>query len=314
MTTFRETVGEEVRFRIPPDSLCPCGSETPVFSCCLTGSGFKKFPAVTSPPPPATGISLPTCYAAPLADCSLKLSREHYVSECLLNELNRNNDLRVSGLRWQEAGKEKVLSPNALTSKILCDRHNSALSPLDAIAVSLFSAFHEVGAAGGGRQLLQVFSGHDMERWLLKILCGLVYSRNLFITDETDVPIPRHWLQILFGNSDFPEGQGIYVCTLPGHQFEGPCGLKLQAIANSAGLSGIGVWVCGYELILSMSGFPSRTFDGRTVAYRPLELYATGPAFEKSIIFSWQGTADLGTLFIEIGGTQLSAAPGTAPP
>jgi hypothetical protein len=303
VTSFRKTVDGEVRFSISPDSSCPCGSRVPASSCCLTGSGFKKLPGPTSPPLPATGIALPACYAASLDDCSLKLSREHFVSESLLDELNRDNDLRVSGLKWQEAGQEKVLSPKALASKILCDRHNSALSSLDAIAARLFGAFNEERASGSGRQLLHLFSGHDLERWLLKILCGLVYSGNFQTGDRAEVPIPEEWLQILFGYADFPEGQGLYVCTVSGHRFEGPYGLRLQAIAGSTGLSGLGVWVCGYELILSMSGFPSRIFDGRTVAYRPLELYTIGQEFEKSIILSWQGMADLGTLSLDISRT-----------
>lgn len=193
---------------------------------------------MTSPPPPVTGLSLLGCYAAPLGDCSSKLSREHFVSESLLDDLNRDDDLRVSGLRWQEAGQEKVLPPNALASKILCDRHNSALSPVDAIAVNLFHALNEKGAAGSGRQLLHLFSGDDLERWLLKILCGLGYSRNLSIGVGTEVSIPEHWLQVLFGSADFRDGQGLYICTLPGHRFEGPFGLKLQPIAGSDGLSG----------------------------------------------------------------------------
>jgi hypothetical protein len=169
------------------------------------------------------------------------------------------------------------------------------------MAVSLFSAFNEEEAVGSGRQLLHLFAGHDVERWLLKILCGLVYSKSLPIGDEPEVSLPREWLEILFGPTDFPADQGLYICTVPGHRVEGPSGLKLQAIANSAGrIMGLGVWVCGFELILSMSGFRSRKFDGRTVAYRPLELYVTGPAFEKSIIFSWRGSADLGTLSLEI--------------
>ncbi len=65
----------------------------------------------------------------------------------------------------------------------------------------------------------------------------------------------------------------------------------------------MGLWICGYELILSMSGFPSRTFDQREVAYRPREFYATGPDFEKSILLSWTGIADLGTISVNIGGT-----------
>ena len=239
---------------------------------------------------------------AALSDCSLKLSREHFVSESLLELLNRDNDLRVSGFRWQEAGQEKVLSPNALASRVLCDRHNTALSPVDEIAVNLFTAFNEEGATRSGRQLLHLFSGHDLERWLLKILCGFVYSRNLWSTDGTEVSIPTNWVQILFGNADFSDGQGLYICTQLGHQFSGPFGLKLRPIGDSNGLNGIGVLVCGYELILSMTGFPSRSFDGRAFAYRPAELYVTGPAFEKSILFSWQGAADLGTISFEIGG------------
>jgi hypothetical protein len=96
----------------------------------LPGLVFKKIPALTAPPPPKTGISLPGCYASHLADCSPKISLEHHISKSLPDVLNFDNDLRVSGPKWQE-GEEKKLPPNALTSKILCKRHNSALSVLD---------------------------------------------------------------------------------------------------------------------------------------------------------------------------------------
>jgi hypothetical protein len=72
-------------------------------------------------------------------------------------------------------------------------------------------------------------------------------------------------------------------------------------IAGRGRLTGMALWVCGYELILSMSGFPARAFDGRDVAYRPLEFYTTGHDFEKSILLSWCGGADLGTVSLTIG-------------
>lgn len=72
-------------------------------------------------------------------------------------------------------------------------------------------------------------------------------------------------------------------------------------IAGGGQLAGMGLWICGYELILSMSGFPSRLFDGREVAYRPLEIYATGRDYEKSILLSWDGAADLGTISVNVG-------------
>ena len=186
---------------------------------------------------------------------------------------------------------------------MLCERHNAALSPLDAIAVRLFQAFDEEGATDSGKRLLYLFSGHDVERWLLKVLCGITWSKNWVLDVKPDLWIPQYWLEILFGEEEFPDEQGLYVCKSRGHRFEGPRGLRLQAITGRGQLTGMGLWVCGYELILSMSGFPSRSFDGREVAYRPLEFYATGQDFEKSIVLSWEGTADLGTVCVEIGGT-----------
>lgn len=299
MKSIRRVVDGEVRFSISPGSPCPCGSGESASRCCLTRTGFRKITASTTPPPPQTFASLQSCYASPLADCSSKRSREHYISESLLDYLNRNNGLRVSGLPWIKE-VDQVFTPSALAARILCERHNSALSPLDMITVRLFQAFDEQGAVGSGQQLLYLFSGHDLERLLLKILCGITCSKNLKLDAEADLSIPRYWLDILFGNLQFPDDQGLYVCKSRGHSFEGPRGLELRAITRRGRLTGMGLWVCGYELILSMSGFPSRFFDGREVAYRPLEFYTKGRDFEKSVILSWEGTADLGTVCLEI--------------
>ncbi|MBI5374168.1 MAG: hypothetical protein HZA77_01960 [Candidatus Schekmanbacteria bacterium] len=299
MKSFRSVVGSEVRFSVSPHFPCPCGSRKSTSQCCLTATGLNKIPASTLPPAPKTGESLKSCYANCLADCDRELSREHYFSNSLLHYLNRDNDLRVGGLPWTK-GKEQVLPPNAFASKVLCKRHNSALSNLDAIAVHLFQVFDEKGAAGSGQQLIHLFSGHDLERWLLKILCGIAYSNNLSFEFDTDLSIPDYWLRILFGEAEFPNEQGLYVCKSRGYLFKGPRGLQLRAIIGRGRLTGMGLWICGYELILSMSGFPSRVFDAREVAYRPLELYTTGCDFEKSILLSWNGTADRGTIFVTI--------------
>lgn len=117
--------------------------------------------------------------------------------------------------------------------------------------------------------------------------------------------IPGYWLKILWSNVPFADGQGLYLCKAKGHQFSGPSGLAIQAISGDGRLSGIGVSICGYELVLSMSGFPSRKFDGRDFAFRPLEIYATGDDFEKNVVFSWDeaAPADLGTISVRVGET-----------
>lgn len=302
MKSFRNVVDGEVRFSISPTSSCPCGSGEPASRCCLTPAGFHRTPTSTAPPLPKTHHSLASCYANLLDDCTSKRSREHYVSRSLLHYLNRNNALRTSGLPW--VGDKQVLPPSAFTSRVLCARHNSALSQLDAIAVRLFQAFDEKGTAGSGRQLLHLFSGHDIERWLLKILCGVTSSKAWGVDDDVDFSLPRYWLEILFGEMEFPDEQGLYVCKSLGHRFQGPRGLQLRAIFSGGGqLAGMGLWVCGYELILSMSGFPSRSFDGRKFAYRPSEFYVIAENFEKSIILSWDGASDRGTISLVTGRT-----------
>ena len=299
MKSFRIVVGNEVRFSLSPNSPCPCGSGRATSNCCLTANGIFKTPAQTTPRGPKTGNSNNACYASRVADCSDKLSREHYISESLLHHLNQSKDLTVSGLPWLK-GESKILSPNSLSSKILCDRHNSALSSLDSIAVNLFQAFDEKDVVGSGKQLIHLFSGHDLERWLLKMLCGIISSNILIMDCGTDMTIPNYWLDILFYDENFPELHGLYVCKSRGHQFKGPYGLKISAITNRNRITGMGLWVCGYELVLSMAGFPNRSFDGREFVYRPLEIYATDHDFEKNIMFSWDGPADLGTVSVSI--------------
>ena len=61
-------------------------------------------------------------------------------------------------------------------------------------------------------------------------------------------------------------------------------------------IGGLGLWLCGVELFLSMTGFPNRRFDGRDLLYRPLEIHTVGRKFERSLGFSWTTPGDNGTI------------------
>ena len=235
------------------------------------------------------------CYASCLSDCSEHISREHFISESLLDYLNSNKDLTVSGLPWLK-DTEKVLPPNALAAKILCQRHNSALSVLDEMAVRLFDSFNEEGAVESNSKKLYIFFGNDIERWLLKIFCGIIFSKNMTIADNMNINNHKLWIETLFGIRDFYNETGLYICRSTGHLFQNLEDIMLKMIARDDEISGIGLTLCGYELVLSLKGFPSRQFDGREFVYRPMELHTTGKKYEKSIILSWDGTADLGSI------------------
>jgi len=299
MKKFRRVVNGEVRFNFSPDALCPCGSELISNVCCLTNKGFRKEPNSTIPPGPQTGNSIASCYANSLSNCGTKISREHYVSKNLLEYMNNTENLKVEGLSWAK-DKSTTISPNALASKVLCDRHNSALTNLDSISLRIFQSLDEDNVTGSGHTLLYLFNGYDIERWLLKILCGVVKAESTRLQEEIDISIQDYWLKILFAGERFPDNQGLYICKSIGHKFEGQRGLGMRLIVGSGKLAGIGLYVCGYELILSMTEFPNRKFDDREFIYRPMEIYSSARDFEKSVLFTWDGNADLGTISVQI--------------
>lgn len=161
--------------------------------------------------PVVTGYANPGCYASGLYDCDHKLSREHYISQALLKELG--GAPIVSGLPWQQ-GPNK-LGSKTMAAKVLCERHNGMLSPLDQVGGRFFKALSldtDHGLWLSHRQLV-LFAGEDVERWLLKALLGAAFSGNLphggdrFPRSGTP---PTSWLEILFGLREMPSKAGLY--------------------------------------------------------------------------------------------------------
>src|SRR5262249_13219652 len=119
-------------------SPCPCGSGRAIEECHLDFDGRLRIhlPSLR-PPGPQTNFSHASCYLRGTHDCSNKISREHYISKAVLEQLGRV--VRISGASWQPSGKPFETAPNSLTAKILCRRHNATLSPLDTEAGRFFS-------------------------------------------------------------------------------------------------------------------------------------------------------------------------------
>lgn len=297
---FRTERDNVVSFDLPLEAPCPCESGLPTNSCCLTPKGIATKAASTFPPGSKTGYSRQGCYAAFFNDCGSKLSKEHYLSESILKILNQKErgGLRVGGLPWQEGDISQPISPKSLTARILCERHNSALSNLDSMAVRLFRTFDNI--AGNTENKLCLFNGHDIERWLLKVLCGMFVSNNLNPGRPVQKDIPLQWIEVLFQARGFDSGQGLYVCCSKGAILNGPIGIALRPLGKENRIVGIGLLVCGFELVLNMK--PSRIQEllGRQVAYRPNELHITGPRYEKSVVLSWNEPADKGTIDLKL--------------
>jgi hypothetical protein len=156
---------------------CRCGSERQACECCLSKNGWFKAPALIKLCSQRYTGSHPKCYLNSLNACSDRISGEHIISEAVLRVVAPTK-LVASGFHWLK-GEERSIGLSSLTSNCLCQVHNSALSQLDTAAARCFQAikFCDLERTGEGKHYL--FSGHDIERWMLKTLANMVASRNI---------------------------------------------------------------------------------------------------------------------------------------
>jgi hypothetical protein len=117
------------------EGLCPCGSHRRTRSCHGRRDGSWRGEAWSIDLGGSTGYGHPGCYATALTDCSTKLSREHYVSRAVLEEIS--SQPLVSGLAFL-GHEERRLPTSGLVGKMLCTRHNTVLHHLDSEALKVF--------------------------------------------------------------------------------------------------------------------------------------------------------------------------------
>src|SRR6516225_3011437 len=124
--------------------VCPCGSGDTYGRCCrqLSGSPYKMI-SNYKPSGASTGYSHPSCYMNWTRNCSPAISGEHLISKTVLSILNPTT-LRIAGLAWIPRGETRDLPISTLRANVLCIRHNSAWSQLDAIAGRFFRALADL--------------------------------------------------------------------------------------------------------------------------------------------------------------------------
>ena len=119
------------------------------------------------------------------------MSKEHWISANMLRVISLKSaspgQFKVQGLRWQ-GDNVSHLSVKGMQARILCQRHNSALSPLDAEAGEMFRVMQIYQKVMGSCQpinLFAIFDGPSIERWLVKVLLGGLASQNVGIPDQS---------------------------------------------------------------------------------------------------------------------------------
>ena len=284
-------------------NLCPCGSGLLIINCCFASKGLFVPTAWEVPKSPIqTFYQNAECYASPLCDCTDRISREHYITQGILHRLNQHKSLRVQGFPWLAGKTIDTFSPKALTGKMLCARHNTALSGLDAIALRLFDALDAVANKSRIPEQCDeetfVFNGHDLERWLLKVLCGMLASSNLSDKGQAVVGRPDPlWVKILFQGLPFPKHWGLYFKGVPGDTIHSSPGIGVIPLgdalspASPEAILGVVVLVRNFQFILHLASVPPDRYPEGSIlsdcTYRPMSLtFHSGGAYN-AIVFGW---------------------------
>ena len=173
---------EHIKLPWRPESPCPCESGRAYKACCLSADGLTPrvvLPRLV-PKGPLTSYANPKCYLRFTSDCSDRMSLEHYISRSVL-EITKTFGLQ--GLPWQDPDEEVIdYGIENLASRILCERHNAALSPLDAMAARIYKIIMQIRdelakPTQYDRGRWFIASGEALELWTIKTLCGLYFAK-----------------------------------------------------------------------------------------------------------------------------------------
>jgi len=204
--------------------------------------------------------------------------------------------ITIQGFPWL-GGKEATLPTKDLTSKILCQRHNSALSGFDEVGIRFFEKLraarvenplsHTVASSH-----IYLFRGEMVELWMLKVLCGLIVSKNAL--DRTGTPInaalPRNWLGVLFEHEPMPAGWGLYMS----HAFGSTHPNGASVIYGNATLFGFILTLDYLSFILVMNHFPGERAGTllENCTYRPGEIVINSKHRQDTLRLFWERPDD----------------------
>lgn len=280
--------------------LCPCDESGKLIKdCrCLQSNG-RLLPQQknTEPPPPQTNYAHPGCYMATTRDCSKKISREHYISLNVLELIQSIGGSKVSGFPWIPEGETRDVSASALAANILCERHNAALSGLDSVAGRLFLGFKHIEEGFFSRTTTRtpacwLFNGYDIERWMLKILCGATFSGNASTNSGTtiDWAPPADVVDLLLGRLHLPNRCGLYLLNTVGDSVPAHIGFAFAPILDEAvGVYGARLEICGFSFVYTMHR-PPDDLKGTLIedaSYRPSELFFDDGSIQQCVRLGW---------------------------
>ena len=180
----------------------------------------------------------PKCYANTRGGCSTKISGEHYVSLGLI-KLYESNDPDFTIQHKSGKGVGHPVTPKNFKANILCQAHNTALSPADDAALA-FATFlrrnalqYDAGAGEWGEAEEVTISGDDMQRWVLKVFLNHAVTEHFEVQQGKSVMFPTDAIDLLLNRAAWPSTWGL---TVPGERRSRAvraCPFQTEDVVNS---------------------------------------------------------------------------------
>ena len=223
--------------------------------------------------------------------CDGGISGEHLISESVIRLLAGDGQFTIGGTPWLPQGETKAVGPKSLTANCLCERHNSALSPLDDAARYLFTAMKSsLEKAPDGSNY--VASGHDLERWLLKTLKALAVSQNLARGRQrlagkfaSEIRI----LEMLEQIGAWPQGTGLYCVMRTGDLVVNHSRFQIAPVTNaSEEICALWTNILGISFVLVLE-LPVLTNLPQlaSAVFRPRSIKIRHPSALHELLLSW---------------------------
>jgi len=236
-----------------------------------------------------------TCFLHGYGACSEKLSKEHYISKTVLEAIGSNGSTQIGGLPWQPDQTLLKIGIQSLVSRILCETHNSGLSSLDSVAGTLFRALNAADKSPETLPSATQIDGPLLERWFIKVLCGLSAAAGF-----NNGLVPDQWKPLLLG-AQWPQHWGLYLPALPEPQvlakellIETVMHPETKAVlAATFSLAGV-----KFKIVLGRPDNP--TAWG---LHRPRGLIFRHETGEKGIEFVWPHKAEQAVIYTKVGTT-----------
>jgi hypothetical protein len=171
-------------------------------------------------------MSVP-CWAVILGDCGRGRSGEHYISDAIFD----GEVVNAVGLSWCR-DEPVTVGLRSAVAKILCARHNSALSDFDAEAAKL-SRFLQTNLLDHPLVESSIsLRGRLLEKWALKTFLNLGYVRGLHRDRSNHLDPPPHLVHYIFRDGPIADGVGLYFVTGTVSNEDFPSGLWWNVIQH----------------------------------------------------------------------------------